>query len=155
QAEDGIRDRNVTGVQTCALPISLCSKRTIHTRGDREQLRGPHLDDGRELPASGNQLQRPVRESGRLKHGGEVERMPLISCLAVGTVCAAVAGQIQAIEKVVPIITDAMRPRVICQNIDPTAQALLNRKQQAVVVAGTAIVQREDGSVVLPLSRIL
>src|SRR5699024_8064229 len=25
QAEDGIRDRNVTGVQTCALPISLCS----------------------------------------------------------------------------------------------------------------------------------
>src|SRR5699024_11398884 len=25
QAEDGIRDRNVTGVQTCALPISLSS----------------------------------------------------------------------------------------------------------------------------------
>src|SRR5699024_11418162 len=24
QAEDGIRDRNVTGVQTCALPISSC-----------------------------------------------------------------------------------------------------------------------------------
>src|SRR5699024_11392424 len=24
QAEDGIRDRNVTGVQTCALPIFLC-----------------------------------------------------------------------------------------------------------------------------------
>src|SRR5437868_11209158 len=24
QAEDGIRDRNVTGVQTCALPISIC-----------------------------------------------------------------------------------------------------------------------------------
>src|SRR5437667_1604558 len=24
QAEDGIRDRDVTGVQTCALPISLC-----------------------------------------------------------------------------------------------------------------------------------
>src|SRR5699024_11933748 len=26
QAEDGIRDRNVTGVQTCALPISLLFK---------------------------------------------------------------------------------------------------------------------------------
>src|SRR5699024_11499193 len=26
QAEDGIRDRNVTGVQTCALPISPTSK---------------------------------------------------------------------------------------------------------------------------------
>src|SRR5437867_5339376 len=25
QAEDGIRDRTVTGVQTCALPISLCA----------------------------------------------------------------------------------------------------------------------------------
>src|SRR5699024_11925386 len=27
QAEDGIRDRNVTGVQTCALPISMCARR--------------------------------------------------------------------------------------------------------------------------------
>src|SRR5207249_8576091 len=27
QAEDGIRDRNVTGVQTCALPISLTVQR--------------------------------------------------------------------------------------------------------------------------------
>src|SRR5699024_12097679 len=27
QAEDGIRDRNVTGVQTCALPISVGLKR--------------------------------------------------------------------------------------------------------------------------------
>src|SRR5207249_5518862 len=27
QAEDGIRDRNVTGVQTCALPISLPEER--------------------------------------------------------------------------------------------------------------------------------
>src|SRR5207249_8024354 len=26
QAEDGIRDRNVTGVQTCALPISLAER---------------------------------------------------------------------------------------------------------------------------------
>src|SRR5699024_12097265 len=26
QAEDGIRDRNVTGVQTCALPISLLAQ---------------------------------------------------------------------------------------------------------------------------------
>src|SRR5699024_11430876 len=25
QAEDGIRDRNVTGVQTCALPILVCA----------------------------------------------------------------------------------------------------------------------------------
>src|SRR5207249_5082540 len=29
QAEDGIRDRNVTGVQTCALPISLSHVRAF------------------------------------------------------------------------------------------------------------------------------
>src|SRR5688572_33245007 len=28
QAEDGIRDLTVTGVQTCALPILICSKRS-------------------------------------------------------------------------------------------------------------------------------
>src|SRR5699024_11973262 len=32
QAEDGIRDRNVTGVQTCALPISCRSSRTASPR---------------------------------------------------------------------------------------------------------------------------
>src|SRR5438067_12857167 len=31
QAEDGIRNRNVTGVQTCALPISLGRPQTPHT----------------------------------------------------------------------------------------------------------------------------
>src|SRR5699024_11851409 len=30
QAEDGIRDRNVTGVQTCALPISLAQEWVDH-----------------------------------------------------------------------------------------------------------------------------
>src|SRR5207249_8200140 len=29
QAEDGIRDRNVTGVQTCALPISFSNDRVV------------------------------------------------------------------------------------------------------------------------------
>src|SRR5699024_12133994 len=29
QAEDGIRDRNVTGVQTCALPISFTCRRYL------------------------------------------------------------------------------------------------------------------------------
>src|SRR5699024_11821434 len=29
-AEDGIRDRNVTGVQTCALPILAARMKTIH-----------------------------------------------------------------------------------------------------------------------------
>src|SRR5699024_11421139 len=33
QAEDGIRDRNVTGVQTCALPISSSSSRSVLVTG--------------------------------------------------------------------------------------------------------------------------
>src|SRR5207249_7329445 len=43
-AEDGIRDRNVTGVQTCALPIS--------AEGDRSGLDSPRV--------------RPVAEEERL-----------------------------------------------------------------------------------------
>ena len=34
QAEDGIRDRLVTGVQTCALPISEAALREIEAAGD-------------------------------------------------------------------------------------------------------------------------
>src|SRR5699024_12561625 len=34
QAEDGIRDRNVTGVQTCALPILTCSTTMTKATGE-------------------------------------------------------------------------------------------------------------------------
>src|SRR5207249_8773250 len=38
QAEDGIRDRNVTGVQTCALPISVPrAARAVLCTGDGDQ----------------------------------------------------------------------------------------------------------------------
>src|SRR5699024_11277235 len=51
QAEDGIRDRNVTGVQTCALPIWLiASGLTIPTEGsvlltiaDKDKLEARHI----------------------------------------------------------------------------------------------------------------
>src|SRR5437867_7704241 len=33
QAEDGIRDRTVTGVQTCALPISGCAQGPVRPSG--------------------------------------------------------------------------------------------------------------------------
>src|SRR5207249_6296686 len=51
QAEDGIRDRNVTGVQTCALPILAC-RRDRHLDAERaQQPVGPEPaavdDDGR------------------------------------------------------------------------------------------------------------
>src|SRR5699024_3967363 len=50
QAEDGIRDRNVTGVQTCALPIlraslALARRGPVHVAG-LARLRDHRLPDG-------------------------------------------------------------------------------------------------------------
>src|SRR5699024_12079683 len=38
QAEDGIRDRNVTGVQTCALPILACYEKYFEPLVMEEQI---------------------------------------------------------------------------------------------------------------------
>src|SRR5437867_13268478 len=53
QAEDGIRDRTVTGVQTCALPIcssaarlSVAEERGEHCGGDGGKLYDPGNNDG-------------------------------------------------------------------------------------------------------------
>src|SRR5206468_4467741 len=48
QAEDGIRDLIVTGVQTCALPISSCRcpERNTDRRGRRWLCRSPHPSRG-------------------------------------------------------------------------------------------------------------
>src|SRR2546430_13420036 len=43
QAEDGIRDLTVTGVQTCALPISLVDGADERATVDRVAHREPHL----------------------------------------------------------------------------------------------------------------
>src|SRR5437870_10183204 len=40
QAEDGIRDGHVTGVQTCALPISLSTPAGVESAGFANQSRG-------------------------------------------------------------------------------------------------------------------
>src|SRR5256885_10814549 len=48
QAEDGIRDYKVTGVQTCALPISAsCRDRA---RGSRGAARGARYSGARDAP---------------------------------------------------------------------------------------------------------
>src|SRR5690606_40982143 len=56
QAEDGIRDFHVTGVQTCALPISvplgrlLCQvSRVVHLESRNPQV-GPHPEPARRQP---------------------------------------------------------------------------------------------------------
>src|SRR5207248_8945506 len=43
QAEDGIRDRTVTGVQTCALPILFGDRSCYYPRELRADLKNPHL----------------------------------------------------------------------------------------------------------------
>src|SRR2546429_1577675 len=53
QAEDGIRDVAVTGVQTCALPISLKARYTLHERlgsgGQGEVLRAHDSQRGLDI----------------------------------------------------------------------------------------------------------
>src|SRR2546427_6979155 len=64
QAEDGIRDLTVTGVQTCALPIS---------RRHRPHPRAGDADDGAEddetISAGGGAPGEPRERAG---HGGEM-----------------------------------------------------------------------------------
>src|SRR5207249_8624319 len=66
QAEDGIRDRNVTGVQTCALPISL--SRTYNEIGTSGFVRSNH-DNGKSARKSGTAMPSPkvlrTQRSGR------------------------------------------------------------------------------------------
>src|SRR5690606_39403322 len=77
QAEDGIRDFHVTGVQTCALPISA---RGLHERaacgapGDVEGLeaRGQR-DDGRVRGAARDEP--PLRRRGRRARRSEERRV--------------------------------------------------------------------------------
>src|SRR5699024_11377293 len=60
QAEDGIRDRNVTGVQTCALPISVAE---IPTTGP-ESPPLQRLRQGCGLRAGGRDLGHGARSRG-------------------------------------------------------------------------------------------
>src|SRR5437762_5252644 len=66
QAEDGIRDTSVTGVQTCALPISLRPR-----RGSRRAVAGCRSRERRPAPAAGFVGRRDgVRPIGQRPCGG-------------------------------------------------------------------------------------
>src|SRR5207248_4630542 len=59
QAEDGIRDRTVTGVQTCALPISEEARMTrppFHADQVGSLLRPPELREARSAKVSPEEL---------------------------------------------------------------------------------------------------
>src|SRR5699024_12180219 len=67
QAEDGIRDRNVTGVQTCALPISACSGNN-DAPDDSDELAS--LDVDFQLPESAD-LEETVELKAIVTYGDE------------------------------------------------------------------------------------
>src|SRR5206468_10000563 len=75
QAEDGIRDLIVTGVQTCALPISLQRKADIKTpRRRRASARCPPAvtsDDRRLSPASAPRHRAPAVRRVRARRSEE------------------------------------------------------------------------------------
>src|SRR5699024_11935712 len=76
QAEDGIRDRNVTGVQTCALPIyTLPSDEREYAQSDPWQLQQIMLNSGEDRSDIRNTFQylarpetfEPIPSAGKKK----------------------------------------------------------------------------------------
>src|SRR2546430_6767905 len=68
QAEDGIRDLTVTGVQTCALPISLRSTRDRRSRGATPPRAGARRERRGDRSTEGSGAGRARR--GRASAGG-------------------------------------------------------------------------------------
>src|SRR3989449_9965269 len=72
QAEDGIRDVAVTGVQTCALPICP-AERQARPAGDAAHLRGVEdRGQGEPEPPAGGHARERVRPPGRPVAGREI-----------------------------------------------------------------------------------
>src|SRR5256885_8563002 len=72
QAEDGIRDYKVTGVQTCALPISRAAARGVPLRARRRGAGAAARPWARALPAGRGRPR--VVASTRALDAGEVGR---------------------------------------------------------------------------------
>src|SRR5699024_12148750 len=91
QAEDGIRDRNVTGVQTCALPISPAAARgqegTLGPAAGVGQLdgrQGPPLVDGIHRLDQGGEKGLIIRSEERRVGKGCRWRWAAAGCSAEG-----------------------------------------------------------------------
>src|SRR2546427_5199343 len=99
QAEDGIRDLTVTGVQTCALPISRSAERSARAAGPRPGvqsledrrppggaraggLRRPRTAPGGRIPGACPARRAPPgrgRGAGRGRRGGHGMTLPLVA----------------------------------------------------------------------------
>src|SRR5438067_8593816 len=84
QAEDGIRDRNVTGVQTCALPICAnCAKDPDVERRQARLLHPARLPGGRKThqnpsPCGSYGRFRPLSPPERLLHLSAQDRKSVV-----------------------------------------------------------------------------
>src|SRR5438309_7553725 len=81
QAEDGIRDGTVTGVQTCALPISRSADADRVVRPGREQQDGGHRLGIRGIGTAQRSEERRVGKECRARwaaHDVEKKRMRLL-----------------------------------------------------------------------------
>src|SRR5437763_10149750 len=70
QAEDGIQDTSVTGVQTCALPI--WGRTQAHDRAREHRLAGPRLADHTQRPAPVDREAHPVHRPDQPTGGAEL-----------------------------------------------------------------------------------
>src|SRR5699024_11932072 len=76
QAEDGIRDRNVTGVQTCALPILYTFTPHFSFRNTRRNLLIPRIPAIQRTPTTTTPLRQSDMthpEEGIVQGGGYVK----------------------------------------------------------------------------------
>src|SRR5207245_3565159 len=67
QAEDGIRDATVTGVQTCALPISILRKRPAYRKAF------DNFDARKIARYSPAKVRRLLADAGIVRHRGKIE----------------------------------------------------------------------------------
>src|SRR5205085_5007659 len=81
QAEDGIRDLTVTGVQTCALPISENFVPFVSTGIPQRQLTGLTGFTGLNSPRS---RQNPVNPVNPVEKGSTSPRHPLSNSFEIG-----------------------------------------------------------------------
>src|SRR5205823_9048380 len=88
QAEDGIRDKLVTGVQTCALPISPGSTLRACSGGpaDRRRRATPRASGSpwRNPPPSPDATGRPAPRATRRATRSVLERAALLACRQCG-----------------------------------------------------------------------
>src|SRR5438067_9405571 len=103
QAEDGIRDRNVTGVQTCALPIftSDASLFAIMAVGATIVI----ISGGIDLSVGSIYALAAVLTALTIRHSGSTSLwIPLGMCLAIGILCGTLNGVMVSMLRVHPFI---------------------------------------------------